>query len=103
MGRLNQGLDEGQSGDPRALNLADIRAGVRKMIQDSRGELSSYKASELGKSLVPTMAGSTIMKFASGETKAPSSWTIRKLNKVIGRRLISIPEDAILPEGSIEL
>ncbi len=103
MNRINQGQDEGQSGDPRALELADIQAKIRKMIAGTRGEVSSHKANGLGKSLVPTMAAVTIINFATGETKRPSTWTIRKLSEVAGYKLVFVPANTPLPDGSIEL
>ena len=99
--RINQDLDEGQSGDPRALQLADIQAIVRRRITWPDGSISWTKANELGKSLVPTMAAATIVNFATGKTRHPASWTIWQMSKLARYRMAFVPEDVTLPPGSI--
>ncbi len=66
---INPNMDEGVTGDPKAMQLADLRGKIRKMIEGSGGYADWSKAHELGQSQTPTMAASTIINFAYGKTK----------------------------------
>ena len=100
---LNQTLDEGQTGDPKALALADTRAIIRKKIEGPDGRPSWTKARDMGQTMVPTMAAATIVRFATGETVRPSAWTIKKLSQEANYRLMLVPADAVAPSGSFEI
>ena len=100
--RINQTLDEGQSGDPKELQLADIRGAIRGLITNSHGTVEWSKANAIGKSLLPTMAASTIIRFANGDTNQPSVWTIRKMAELVEYRPVFIRKGAKLPAGAIE-
>jgi hypothetical protein len=100
---LRKDLDEGQWGDQRALQLADIRAAVRAMISEKSGYLSWVMADRLGKAQVPTMCAATIINFATGKTRIPNTTTIRTLSAVVGYRAVLIPMGTKLPKGSLEL
>lgn len=101
--RMNQDLDEGQSGDERKLELAEIRSVIRKLVQWPNGDPCWSKADQLGKSLVPTMAAATIINFAWGKTMRPSSWTIKSLSGVAGYRMVFVPDGAPLPKGAFAI
>ena len=94
---INPNLDEGVTGDLKATQLADLRGSIRKMIEGSGGYPNWSKAQDIGQSQIPTMAASTIINFAYGKTKKPSSWTIRILAAVIGYEIIAVPEGTIVP------
>ena len=102
MARVNQNRDEGQT-DPKELALEDIRGVVRLLITNSYGVVEWSKANEIGKNLLPTMAASTIIRFATGETSQPSVWTIRKMSELADYRPVFIPRGAKLPKGAIEM
>ncbi len=98
----NPNLDEGQSGDVKAMQMADLRGKIRKLIEGSGGYPDWSKAHEIGQSQIPTMAASTIINFAYGKTKKPSSWTQRTLAAVTGYKIIGVPTETIVP-GSISI
>jgi len=99
--RIHPNRDEGQSENPRALRLADIRAKIRLQIQDSAGNISRAKAHDMGQSFLPTMAASTVVRFATGETLSPSSWTIRMMTQQAGMDVWLLPQGAAKPAGAI--
>ena len=99
---INPDMDEGVTGDLKAQELADLRGRIRKMIEGSGGYPDWSKAQDIGQSQVPTMAASTIINFAYGKTKKPSSWTIRILAAVIGYKVIAVPEGTEVP-GSMRI
>lgn len=96
---INPNLDEGLSGDLKALKLAHMRAEIRKLIEGPGGRADWSKANEIGKTQVPTMAASTIIRFAYGDTIQPSTWTIRILSGVIGYEMIFVRKGTIIPES----
>lgn len=100
---INPNLDEGQTGDPKALQLADTRAIIRKKIEGPDGSPSWTKARDMGQTMVPTMAAATIVRFATGETVKPSAWTIKKLSQEADFKLMLVPAGAIAPPGSFEI
>lgn len=99
--RINQDLDEGLSGDPRALHLAITRGQIRKRIEGQGGYPAWWKANAMGKEMVPTMAAQTIIKFAYGITKRPDPWTIKALSEVAGYELFFLPKGTVVP-GAIK-
>ncbi len=99
--RIHPDLSEGINGDLKAMQLADIRGKIRKLIEGTGGYADWSKANELGKSQIPTMAASTIINFAYGHTLRPSSWTITTLSKVVRYKVLIVPEDVEVP-GSFE-
>jgi hypothetical protein len=103
MTRTNQTLDEGQNGNPKELDLANIRGEIHNQITDGNGLISRKKAKEIGDSLIPIMAASTIMKFATGVTPTPSAWTIRMMTIQADYVLYMLPRGANAPEGAIKL
>jgi hypothetical protein len=103
MTRTNQTLDEGQNGNPKELDLANIRGAIHNQITDGNGLINRKKAKAIGDSLVPTMAASTIMKFANGDTPTPSAWTIRMMTMQADYVLFALPRGANVPEGAIKL
>lgn len=94
--RINPDQDEGLALDPKAIQMADLRAKIRKLIEDSYGRADRYKAHELGQSQIPTMAAQTIINFAYGVTKRPSTWTIYILAQVVEYEIIAVPKGTIV-------
>lgn len=101
--RIHQNRDEGLSGNVKELKLADIRGEILSHITGVSGEVVRKKAHDLGQSLIPTMAASTIIKFATGQTPTPSTWTIRKMVEVAGQEIWILPKGAKVPPGAIKL
>jgi hypothetical protein len=99
--RINPNLDEGISGDPKAMQLAEIRARIRKLIEGAGGYADWSKANELGKKQIPRMAAQTIIRFAYGDTLQPAPWTIKTLSKVVRYKVLIVPEDVEVP-GSFD-
>ncbi len=96
MARINQDLDE--SSDPRATKMADTRAAVRKLIEDQYGLVSWVKARDLGAQYY--ICAQTVIKFATGETRKPSSYTMFCMEKSVGYGLARVPLDTKLPKGA---
>lgn len=99
---INPDMEEGLALDPKVIQMADIRAKIRKLIEDTYGRADRYKAHALGQSQIPTMAAVTIINFAYGKTKRPSTWTIDTLAKVVGFEIIAVPTGTIVP-GAVRL
>jgi hypothetical protein len=100
--RVHQNRDEGQSGDIKSLKLADIRGEILNQITDGNGLVSWSKANAMGQSFIPTMAASTIINFATGETPNPSTWTIRKLTEQADMEVWLLPKGAKPPKGAVK-
>ncbi len=100
--RINPDQDEGLTQDPKTIKMADLRAKIRKLIEDSYGRADWYKAHTMGQAQIPTMAAVTIINFAYGKTKRPSTWTIDTLAKVVGFEIIAVPKGTIVP-GAMKL
>ena len=107
MARIHQDRDEGLDGSHRDLALADLRGEIRQLITNQHGMVVWSRAKDIGDLLVPTMSPSTIIKFATGETRSPSNWTIRKMGEVARKkkpRIVMIFDDKFVsPDGSIEI
>ena len=101
--RIHPNRDEGQSGNIKELQLADIRGTILSLITGPSGEVVRKKAQELGQSLIPTMAAATIIKFATGVTPTPSAWTIRMMARQAEMEIWIIPKGVIPPRGAIRL
>jgi hypothetical protein len=100
---IHQDRDEGQSGDSREILIEDIRGAVRVLITNSNGSISWSKAKRLSEKLTQTIAPATIIKFATGETKQPSIWTIRTLSAEVNFVPILLPRKSKMPKGAIKL
>ena len=100
--RINPNIDEGLTQDPKAIPMADLRAKIRKLIEGIGGYADWSKAHELGQSQIPTMAASTIINFAYGKTKKPSTWTIYILSAVVNIEIIGVPTGTVVP-GAMKL
>lgn len=98
---INQDLDEGLYGDPRALHLAIMRAAVRKLIENPDGSHNWIKARDIAGTAMPPLSPQTVINFAYGQTRQPSPWTLRALAPAANVRFGMIPNDAPLPEGWI--
>ena len=103
MTRIHQDRDEGQTGDPREILIEDVRGAIRILITDTNGSIKWSKAKKLSDSLTQTIAPSTIIKFATGETKQPSIWTIRTLSAEAHFVPILLPRGRKMPKGAIKL
>ena len=101
--RIHPDRDEGQSGDVKALSLADIRGEILSQITGPHGQVVRAMAQEIGQSLVPTMAAITIIKFATGATPTPSTWTVRMMTRQAGMEIWILPKGAKPPKGAIRL
>ena len=99
-GKINPNLDEGLSGDPKAMELAQLRAMIRKMIEGTGISIWSA-ADKLGRDQLPTMAASTILNFAYGKTKRPSTWTIKILSAVAGYQMMMVPVGTVVVGGIV--
>lgn len=100
--RINPTLDEGLSGDLRAVYIATVRGEIRGMIENHDGSCSWSKANTLARSIEPLpMAAQTVIKFAYGETRRPDSYTIRSLAGVAGLELGFMPKGKRKPKGWI--
>ena len=98
--RLNPTLDEGLSGDPRAIELADTRAAIRVLISNRFGIIDWSKARDLA--VAHHMCAATVINFAIGKTLRPSTYTVNAMIEAAGYRLVMIPAGAQLPTGAIE-
>jgi len=101
--RIHPNRDEGQDGNVKALKLADTRGEILSQITGSYGQVVWTKARDMGQSFLPTMAASTIIKFATGETQTPSTWTVRMMIRQAGHELWVLPKGAKPPEGAYRL
>lgn len=97
--RTNPDLDEGLSGDPRAIHLGALRAAIRVKITGPNGYYSWSMANDVGRSLTPTMAADTVINFAMGWSLRPSANTIRKMGEVAGLEFGGLPTGSEKPEG----
>ena len=97
--RINPTFDEGLSGDIKALHLATLRAGIRKLIEGPGGYADWSRANKIGKTQIPTMAAVTIINFAYGKTRTPSTWTIRILAEVLGYETIFVLRGTVVPNA----
>ncbi|MCA9367392.1 hypothetical protein KC887_03985 [Candidatus Kaiserbacteria bacterium] len=105
--RIHQDRDEGQSGHHKDLEMADFRAEVRQHIVDPHGNIVWTKARDIGESFIVKMSPSTIINFATGETRTPSDWTMRMLGKYVRQKkprvFMVFDEKFVPPEGTIEI
>lgn len=99
--RLNPNLDEGLSNDPKAVNMADTRAAILKLITYPNGRINRHKAHEIATKRM--MCAETIIRFANGTTIKPSLWTIQQMAEASKYRIVMIPIDADLPAGAKEI
>lgn len=85
--RIHQNRDEGQSGDEKALALADVRGEILNQITGPHGNVVWAKARDIGRSAIPALAAATVVNFATGQSKTPTYWTIKPLTEYVkGRR-----------------
>lgn len=105
--RIHQDREEGQSGNHKDLALADLRGEVRQHIVDRHGNIVWTKARDIGESFIVKMSPSTIINFATGETRTPSDWTMRMLGEYVrqkkSRVYMIFDENFVPPEGTIEI
>ena len=98
---INPTFDEGVDDNVRDLQMAIVRAEIRKRIEDQHGRANWSKARDIGAKYY--MCAATVIKFAYGETLKPSSWTIRCMSREAGFQLVLVPIEAALPTGSVQL
>lgn len=101
--RIHPNRDEGQDGNPKAVKLADTRGEILSQITGSAGQVVWAKAHAMGQSFVPTMAAQTIIKFATGQTATPSTWTIRMMVKQAEGEIWVLPRGVTPPKGAYRL
>jgi hypothetical protein len=90
-GHINPDLDE--SGDSHQKFLADLRGELHAALRRGRTyeELSG----------IMFVGVITIKRFAAGETKKPSTWTVERLVMALDYRIALVPRD--MPEIPGEL
>lgn len=80
---INQDLDE--SSDSYQIFLADLRGKLHAALKSGR----TYEQLADGTYVSPI----TFRRFAEGETKKPSSYTLLRLTQALGYRLALVPAD----------
>ena len=97
---------ESLKADPRAVAMIPERRTILNEITGSNGLVVRAKAREIGASFASPLAAETVMRFAAGETRNPSGWTIKYLAEYVKgkpKRYVLIDEDYILPPEAGEV
>jgi hypothetical protein len=69
--------------------LADLRALVRKEIEFKSGIINRQKVQSIATAAF--VCDQTVINFASGHTRKPSSWTKEHIAEAIGLRVAFVP------------
>jgi len=98
---INPDLDEGANGNIRNLEMAIVRAAIRTKIEHGYGRPNRAAAKAIAEKY--HMCSATVIKFAYGDTRTPSTWTIKSMSREANFQVVLVPLDAILPTGSVQL
>ena len=89
--------------DEQHIELELVRQEVYRQIVGPDGQPSWSKADKLARAQIPAMCAATVIRFATGETKRPSSWTIKLMTRQADFRLVAQPRSWKVKKGSFEL
>jgi hypothetical protein len=89
--------------DERHVELEFIRLEILQQIAGPDGRPVWSKANKMARAQIPTMCAATVINFATGETKRPSTWTIKCMTRQADMRLVAIPASWKLRKGMFEL
>gem|GEM_PF-5917026 len=98
--KINPDLDEGTY-DERASKAFDVRAAIRGLIENSDGSVNSKALADVAERNF--MAKQTVERFAYGNTKKPSNFTLKRMGMEADAVFRANRGQALAAEGEMVL